>query len=235
VAVAEVGAPPTLVLLPGLDGTGTLFAPFLAAWGPDLPTQVIRYPTEGPQDVATLAAYVAARLPTGPHVLLGESFSGPIALTLAATNPTGLRGLILCATFVSNPRPGLAWARGLIPHLPMGPGVMPLLAPLTLGCRGRELAQSLRVALGSTPPSILRARLTQVVTLDASAACARVTVPILDLRASWDRLVPEAAARKVARLLPALDSITFPAPHLLLQTRPQETAAAVATFLRRLG
>ena len=35
---------PTLVLLPGMDGSGTLFEPFLRALPPDLPVKVLRYP-----------------------------------------------------------------------------------------------------------------------------------------------------------------------------------------------
>ena len=47
---------PTLVLLPGLDGTGTLFAPFLEARGADIPTVVERYAREA-AGASTAACY----------------------------------------------------------------------------------------------------------------------------------------------------------------------------------
>ena len=38
--------PITLVLLPGIDGSGELFAPFVEALGPQVPVVVVRYPGE---------------------------------------------------------------------------------------------------------------------------------------------------------------------------------------------
>ena len=70
----------TLVLLPGMDGTGELFSPLIKELGPDIQTVVIRYP-DLPLDYAAHEAFARARLPsTGPFVVLGESFSGPIEI-----------------------------------------------------------------------------------------------------------------------------------------------------------
>ena len=97
-----------LVLLPGLDGTGDLFAPVVDALGPNVPTQIVRYPLSHASDYPTCEAVARGALPTDcPYVLLGESFSGPIAVSIAAAAPPGLRGLILCSTFVCNPQPCL--------------------------------------------------------------------------------------------------------------------------------
>lgn len=43
---------------------------------------------------------------TRPFVLLAESFSTPLAVKLAATNPSNLKGLIICAGFIKNPVTG---------------------------------------------------------------------------------------------------------------------------------
>ena len=37
------------------------------------------------------------------YVLVAESFSGPVAIEIAATLPANLKALVLCATFISNP------------------------------------------------------------------------------------------------------------------------------------
>src|SRR4051812_43266913 len=96
--------PLTVVLLPGLDGTGTLFGPVLDHLPPDLRPLVVTYPTEEPLGYEQLLAHVLERLPTSaPFVLLGESFSGPLALMASSRSPVGLRGVILCASFVRNP------------------------------------------------------------------------------------------------------------------------------------
>jgi hypothetical protein len=64
----------TIVLLPGLDGTGDLFAPVVDALGPRVPTQIVRYPLADASDYATCETIARAALPTDrPYVLLGES------------------------------------------------------------------------------------------------------------------------------------------------------------------
>ena len=54
----------TLVLLPGMDGTGELFGPFIDALGPAQPVQVLRYPTDRPWGYTELLPWAAQQLPT---------------------------------------------------------------------------------------------------------------------------------------------------------------------------
>ena len=57
-------AKPTLVLLPGMDGTGDLFAPFVNAVENRFLVQVVRYPTDRVLDYEGLFALVRSGLPT---------------------------------------------------------------------------------------------------------------------------------------------------------------------------
>lgn len=85
----------TLVLLPGLDGTGELFDPLVRELGPDLSIRVVRYPQDPGLGYKELLQFARDALPpTEPLVLLGESFSGPIAIQLSAERPDQVRGLI---------------------------------------------------------------------------------------------------------------------------------------------
>jgi hypothetical protein len=60
-------AVPTLVLLPGLDGTGDFFQPLLESFGERVRCRVVRYPVDGGFDYATCEAIARAALPTdGP-------------------------------------------------------------------------------------------------------------------------------------------------------------------------
>ena len=78
---------PTLILLPGLDGTGDFFQPLLDEIAGKIPTTVVRYPIDGGYDYDSCLEIVQAMLPADEkYVLLGESFSGPLAVTLAALN-----------------------------------------------------------------------------------------------------------------------------------------------------
>jgi pimeloyl-[acyl-carrier protein] methyl ester esterase len=61
---------------------------------------------------------------------------------------------------------------------------------------------------------------------------AAIELPMLILRPTRDRIVPRAAARLLAQT-PRAETAEIEGPHLLLQARPVESAAAVLRFLRR--
>ncbi len=138
---------PVLVLLPGLDGTGKLFAEFLKALDSSIGTLVVTYPKDVPMNYDQLEALVTAALPTDrPFVLLGESFSGPLAIRIAARRPEFLVGLVLCVTFARNP---YSWAA-------LGAAAGQILAaqvPASVGARasdvGIRLAESSAATIGA--------------------------------------------------------------------------------------
>ena len=73
--------PPVLILLPGLDGTGDLFANFLPELPPDLKVKLAAYPSRKfmplyPELVSWLADFVPKN---EPYVLFGESYGSPLA------------------------------------------------------------------------------------------------------------------------------------------------------------
>jgi len=53
----------TLILLPGLDGTGTLFDAFVAALGTEFNVKVVSYPITEPLDYSELMQLRAAHSP----------------------------------------------------------------------------------------------------------------------------------------------------------------------------
>jgi len=226
---------PLLVLLPGLDGTGLLFGPFVAALeAAGFEARVVRYP-------AALTSYPACThfartlLPRDrPFLLLGESFSGPVALALAAEEPEGLVGLVLCGTFARNPRPALAWATSLLGILP---GRLPLglLRFLLLGRWATPVLMDLvRTLAPQVPATTLKDRLRSVVAVDQTALLDRLRMPSLALIAAHDRLVPRGAGEWLRFHLPNLDIVRLQGPHWLLQTRPDAAVQAIAAFLDRL-
>jgi pimeloyl-[acyl-carrier protein] methyl ester esterase len=111
---------PILVLLPGLDGTGKLFSEFVNSLGSSVDSRIVAYPKDQPLGYDELEALVMAAIPRNqPFVLLGESFSGPLAIRIAARAPAGLAAVILSASFAKNPFPWLWWARPLAANLPL--------------------------------------------------------------------------------------------------------------------
>ncbi|MFC5461799.1 alpha/beta fold hydrolase [Massilia niabensis] len=223
----------TLILLPGMDGTGELFAPFVAVLDKRITAVIIRYPVNEPLTYQQLLSRVRDILPADePFFLLDESFSGPIALSITAEQPAGLRGVILCASFTRNPRPGLQRLRRFIGVLPLE--IMPrwlLALPLFGRWSSRQLRALLSDALLKVSPDVLRARMQEVLAVDVTAAAKEIRVPMLYLRATKDSLVPGSAASLLHELQPAMRITTFKAPHMLLQVVPAEAAQAVASFM----
>jgi pimeloyl-ACP methyl ester carboxylesterase len=223
----------TLVLLPGMDGTGELLDAFAATMSPGIKVKVLRYPTTKALDYAGLEAVARAALPVDePYVLLGESFSGPIAISLAASRPPQLVGLVLCCTFARNPRPLMAVFRPWLGLLPVAVAPVGLLTRLLLG-RFYTVAwrQALSGALKQVAPPVLRSRLQAVLSADVSRQLARVVVPTLYLRGTQDDVVPHSAGQHVLEVKPDTTLLELEAPHFLLQALPEEAARAVSEFI----
>jgi pimeloyl-ACP methyl ester carboxylesterase len=219
-------------MLPGLDGTGRLFTPLLAALPASLSPTVIAYPTAQEQSYAELERQVLASLPTDErYVLLGESFSGPVAVSIAARNPKGLVGLVLVCSFVRCPVPLLRYAKRLTSVLPIHWVPNGLIAYFAFGrFRTPALVQQLLTAVGVVVPAVLQARFRAIADVDVRAHLKEVKVPIMYLRASEDRLVPKSALALICSLVPSVRSVSIVAPHCLLQAAPAEAARSIANF-----
>ncbi|MBC3930439.1 alpha/beta hydrolase [Undibacterium sp. CY22W] len=224
----------TLVLLPGMDGTGDLFTSFMHALGAEFNIIVVRYPTDKTLNYRELLAHARRSLPTDePYFILGESFSGPLAISLAAETPSHLCGVILCATFARNPRPYLTPFKSLLAVAPVHWMPPAVLSWALLGAFGtRMLRSDIAQAVGRVAPAVLRTRLQMVASLDVSAQLSVLVVPCLYLQATHDRLVPESAAEHIKSILPQVSLVRINAPHCLLQTVPENAASVVSTFLR---
>lgn len=227
-----------LVILPGLDGTGTLHEDFIAALGTTFATvQVMAYPADAVLDYPSLERRVRAALPDqAPFVLLGESFSGPLAIAIAADPPANLRGLVLSATFARAPVP---LSRLLAPITRVAPVHGVPLAVLRWWLLGRwsspALDRALRRALRQVSPQVLRHRAGLAMRVDVVGLLHRIPVPVVYLRASGDRLLAAGAGRLITRNVADCTCLDMQGPHLLLQAAAPACAAAVKAQAMRLG
>lgn len=223
----------TLVLLPGMDGTGELFEPLLAELAPRFETVVVRYPPSVHLEYKELISFAHDALPTNDEfVILGESFSGPIAVSLAAQAPPGLRGLILCASFVRCPIPWSALLKPLARLLPFGAIPTSALSMPLLGRFGNPGTRRLLAkALSTVSASVLRDRIWSVLSVDVRREAAAVSVPFLSLQASADWLVPKSASMMMREVVPKLQIAELLGPHMLLQFSPRDCARAIETFI----
>lgn len=225
-------APPLTeaLLLPGIDGSGRLFGPLVDAEPRGLAPRVFSYPAERPLGYDDLCALVRARLPRGRFLLVAESFSGPIAVRLAAERPPGLAGLVLAASFLHRPlNPLLHPARSLagarlfglpmpaavVRHFMAGPD-----APAAL-------VAEVQAAVAAVPAAVMAHRAGEAVRADVREDFARVAVPVLWLAPARDRLLRTDGLAEVGALRPDAEVVTLDAPHMILQRCPHACLAEI--------
>jgi len=222
-----------LVVLPGLDGTATLHAAFTAAALASFESvTVLAYPPDEFLDYAELETFARSKLPGDtPFVLLGESFSGPVALAIAASPPGNLAGLVLSTTFARTPVRAAAALRALARATPVRMIPITLLSWFLLGhWATAESKAALEHALRNVSPDVLRRRAMATLDVDATSRLPAIAVPTLCLRATEDRLL-SATAQRAFGSIRDITTKDIPGPHLLLQAVPQASARAIAEFL----
>jgi pimeloyl-[acyl-carrier protein] methyl ester esterase len=225
----------SLVLLPGLDGTGALFTPFAAILPPEYTAATVSYPNDVPLSYKQLFPLIRAKLPDDkPVTLIAESYSGPLAVEFAATHPESVQSVILVCTFVLNPVPGwLKWAQSALNEslLKTGPPESFLRSFLLEPNSPQMLVDALKRAIGSVTPEVLLHRLRQILDVDARMALKNCRQPMLYLLAQQDKLLGKRGWETIAVFNPRLTTAVLDGPHLLLQCRPRESFAAIEKFL----
>ncbi|MEO6209644.1 MAG: hypothetical protein ABIQ10_05900 [Gemmatimonadaceae bacterium] len=222
---------PRVILLPGLHGTTSLFDRFVAAAPANIALHCQSLPNDIPLDYHELAAWVTARLPAEPFVLIAESFSGPLAL-LIADRCENVLAIALVVTFVVPPAPGF------IARIPqrvwsISPPTALVSAFLTGG--DNALAVDCRGAIESVPPDVIAKRIDEAVHVDVRAELARFTRPLLCLGAKQDWIVPRRSMAKIRAMKPCARLVELNGPHMLLQTRAEEAWLHIEPFLRSVS
>jgi pimeloyl-ACP methyl ester carboxylesterase len=221
----------TIVLLPGLDGTGLLLKDFKAALERFCAVALISYPVDVPLSYDELLPLVRARLPAGDFIVIGESFSGPLALRLAMDATPGLRGIVLGASFARLDLPLKSVLASVAKFVPVHRIPMHVLAFVLLGrWAAPEFRLELAAALSRVSSEVLTARARATLDIDLVKGARRVALPLLYLKASADRLIPSSAAQSIASIAPAMTIQEITAPHFLFQTAPEVCADAIQRF-----
>ena len=212
-----------LLLLPGMDGTGLLFERLRDSLGKEWDVDVVKYPFDGPQDYETLKRHAQGCLPQNEdYVLLGESFSGPIAYSIGIDAPNRLKAIIFVATFLDPPRPQLL--RLINPLFRVMGRLRPpntLIRRLMLGADASPaLIERFFLMIRPPPRSTLTGRLDSVTTLQPPTAALKV--PMVYIQALQDKFVPKQCVERFRALNPGMREYKISGPHFLLQARVAE-------------
>lgn len=223
-----------IVLLPGMDGTDVFFRPFVARCPPTVNVQTFDYERFDATSYEALSEHVAAALPDDDFFLLGWSFSGPLALKLAARGVGRLRGIILVSSFAWRPvrclppwfkvfaRPSLFT---LYPLASMGQALLQ-------GYSTPELRALQSEAFARTTPRSLATRVRMLLEVDVRSELRSCPVPILYLRARHDRVIHSRHGQMILAEAPRATLVEVSGPHLCLATHPDDAWTAIERFLR---
>jgi len=220
------------LLLPGLDGTGKLFEPFLASAPANSSCEVVSYPIDRQMSYAEHAKSVCTNLiPGEPFVIVAESFSGPVAVLVASAQPPNLVGLVLCNTFVYR----AAW-RGFS-YLPWAWLFRFPVTTLTTGIhltgfrKASRFVSSIRAANANVSPNVRAHRLRAALNVDVRERFGSLETPVMYLRGLHDRLVFSSCVRHVKDARPSTIIVHVPGPHLLFQVEPERSWQEVSAFV----
>jgi pimeloyl-ACP methyl ester carboxylesterase len=232
-----------IILLPGMDGTGILFRPFIQELAQhisedifkEISVQALSYPCDQELSYEQLIDYVRSMLPAQEEVILvAESFSGPIGYALAAEQPSKIRAVIFVATFLSPPK-GLLWMMPppLMALLMKIPLPVPLIK-LLLFERGtaNETVALFNTALKRVRRPVFAARMREMISLQAGIKAQNIDIPCAYIRAGSDRLISRSHAEEFKRIAPQLAVREISGPHFIMQARPRECARVIGKYIK---
>lgn len=214
---------PTLVLLPGLDGTGRLFEPIIPLLRPLFELVVVTYP-----DLDSFNEYVECaqnQLPSTPgYSLLAESLSGPVALALMAENRNQIGPSVLAAAFARSPLAELTRMSNYIPEQMFSIGALKEFCLDVYTMDAEDMSETQPLPLSVTEQldgNLLKHRISIMSRIDVSALLPEIQIPILYLQAQRDNIVSGSHAIMMQQNLADFNVASVDAPHLVLQTQPK--------------
>jgi pimeloyl-ACP methyl ester carboxylesterase len=211
-----------LIILPGMDGTGSLYKSQLAGLRPYFDLYCLCIDPEDRTPWPDLAATVAAQIEPiragRPVYLCGESFGACLGLQMVVQEPHLCDRLILinAATAFRSPL-GTSWAMELLRHFPAALydvatlGLLPFL--ITEHRVPDYNRHDLVAAMQAATPGGAAWRVTLLSEFDLSAPQLQsIPTPTLAIGAEGDRLLPSAQeAQRLAALIPHAQAHILPA------------------------
>ena len=224
---------PTLVLLPGLDGTDVFLRPLADALSRAIRPIVVTYPIRGAEEYHDVLDRVRrATDGLSSFYVLGLSYSGPLAVLLGAEQPSRIKGLILAATFVQAPHPRLRYLRFATSAPTLWLWRVVRRIPIWL-CRSPD--DPLRVAKAETfrrvPARCLARRARAVMRVDVRAALRICRQPVLCISFAEDRVVPDRNVEAILCEAPWAACVTVPGGHSSGCTNAAVLAAEIERFI----
>jgi len=228
---------PHLLLLPGLPGTGVLFDRLKGELDDYFDIDALSYPGDLPLGYDGLINYVTSRIQKGkPYFLLGESFSGPLSVMAAARSDENLLGIILAATFVTNPMP--RWIYRLkrfvdTPILNLRPRRFTNARLMGMKCDAKTRAW-IHNSIPRIKREVLASRILSVLEVNVREELKACQVPLLYIAGAKDWLIGKKCIETIWLCRPDVEIKVVDGVHMILQTNAHDSAEAIIEFSRRI-
>lgn len=224
-----------IVLLPGLDGSGRMFRPFLEQLPLNYKVSVIAYPGDRHIPFQELVDFILDQLAENqPLLLVGESYSGPVIAALSQQSQLNICGLVFVATFAKFPGSFIKTLSRMLP-LSLLFRFRPPAAFIRHYCFGKwtttEAINMVWDSIANNRASVIASRARSGTRVDVRSLLAGISQPCLYIRASADRLVPARAMNDFVENIPQLQQVEIDGPHCLLQAQPAACLQAINYFV----
>lgn len=211
-----------LALLPGMDGTGSLFEPFVACAPGGYKMTPLSLRQEPYLSYADQAEHLLSRIGDEDTIIVAESYSGRVAYEIAQQKVANIKHIVFAASFLTRPS-ALARIAPLLPPQLLKSGAVPspILGKLAFGrARTGALTDHLRESLAKVDSAVLRHRLRQISTLQLPER--KIDIPCTYIRPGDDRLVSPQAVEVFKNICVELTIREVEGSHFILQTNPRE-------------
>ena len=223
----------TLVLLPGLDGTEIFFGPLLCHLPAWIEPLIITYPASGNNDYKELLTIVMSQVVNlKSFVILGLSFGGPLALMVASRCPSQVAGVILCASFVTSPRPRLAQFRFAVsaPLIVLARALRRTRLYIS-GYASTEFRRAKAISWRRVNSTELASRARSALSVDARPQLRECRARLMYIVCMRDEVISRASLNEILAISPQTKVEELDGPHFALFTNPVQSAACIVNFL----
>ncbi|MHC9509728.1 alpha/beta fold hydrolase [Kangiella sp. M94] len=219
-----------IILLPGVDGTGILFEPFVEIFIADVPVEVIPLTKDSDQSILNQVSIIEDAVGDEEVVLIVESYSGLLAYELARRNKVSIKQIFFFGCFLQPPSLIGKIGRFLPVRLL---NIIPdkLLSHILFNrWSSPELIALFRKAVESVNFPNLKQRLKTIATHPKPTQ--PIDIPCVYIQGTMDNLVSAYNVKAFEELCRNLQVEVVEATHMLLQTQPETMSQLIHKYLQ---
>lgn len=219
-----------IILLPGVDGTGVLFEPFVNIFKADVPVEVVPLTKDSDQSILNQVSIIEDAVGDEEVIFIVESYSGLLAYELAKRNKIRIKQIFFFGCFLQPP----SFIGKIGRFLPVRLlNIIPdkVIAHILFNrWSSPELISLFRKAIDAGDFSNLKKRIRIIGTYHKPGQV--IDVPCVYVQATMDNLVSAYNIKAFEEVCSNLQVEVVEATHMLLQTQPQQMSQLIHKYLQ---